>query len=128
MNTLAIACLLLSAGRDTGCVGPFCRPEADSQPAAPHPAVVRIENALGGGVRCYGSGTLVQREDRRGLVLTCNHLFRDGAGSITVRFAGGPPLAARLLQADSVWDLAVLEIADPPTAPVVVAPDAPSAG
>jgi len=105
------------------CVGGTCRPAA-----APHAAVVRIANALPGGITCYGSGTLVGKEDARGLVLTCSHLFRQGAGMVTVVFPGGRQHGARLLERDDAWDLAALEVREPPALPVAIAQEYPRPG
>ncbi|MGQ9576471.1 MAG: S1 family peptidase [Thermoguttaceae bacterium] len=90
-------------------------------------AVVRVVHAGGCGTS-YGSGTLVASRDRRGLVLTCAHLFRGGAGAITVAFQDGRRHGARLVAADEAWDLAALEIADPAVQPAAIATDPPRPG
>jgi|GEM_PF-1425322 len=124
---LGLAALGLPSGLTPGalaqCVGGTCRPAA-----APHAAVVRIANALPGGITCYGSGTLVGKEDTRGLVLTCSHLFRQGAGTVTVAFPSGRQHGARLLDRDQAWDLAALEIDEPPAQPVAIAGEYPRPG
>ena len=49
----------------------------------------------------------------RGLVLTCAHLFREGTGDISVRFASNKRHRAKLIDIDYQADLAVLTIATP---------------
>ena len=56
------------------------------------------------------------------------HLFRDGAGEISVAFAGGKTFGANLVAIDRQWDLAALEIAPPAAPPVDIATDAPRPG
>lgn len=53
----------------------------------------------------WGSGTLIARQR----VLTCSHLFDDGADWVTVYFAG-KPFEAKLLKRDPKADLALLEV------------------
>lgn len=104
------------------CVGGLC-------PVAPavHPAVARVVNQKQDG-RYLGSGTLVEKDDTRGIVLTCAHLFRDGAGLVTVAFADGRLFVANVLAMDRQWDLAALEIAPPAAPPVEIAAEAPQPG
>jgi len=111
------SCRLAAAQCDSGA----CRP------AGPHPAVVRVVNAAAGCLY-HGSGTLVDKDERTGLVLTCAHLFRPGAGEVTVSFAEGQRYGARLVAVDPAWDLAALEIATPAAAPVALALHAPGPG
>ncbi len=114
---------LLPATCPAQCVGDICRPSA-----TPHGAVARIVSAEAGGVRCYGSGTLVHRDDTRSVVLTCSHLFADGADNVSVTFPGGRGYAAKLLCVDRAWDLAALEIGPTDRTPVSVADDYPRPG
>ena len=87
----------------------------------------RIVNALGT-VRAAGSGTLVDADDQRGLIITCAHLFREGTGTLTVTFPGGRSYAARLAKIDQASDLAALVIAPPSAAAVTIASDYPRRG
>ncbi len=104
------------------CADGSCRPEN-----APHAAVVRIANAGSGGTS-YGSGTLVQKGDGRGLVLSCAHLFRQGTGEVSVLFRDGRRHAARVMAIDGAWDLAAVEIAEPAAAPATIAETPPQPG
>jgi hypothetical protein len=120
---LAIACVCLLPGTVSGqCAGGMC-------PAGPppHPAVARIVNRNQAG-QYFGSGTLVDKDDARGIVVTCAHLFRDGAGEISVAFPDGKTFGAKLLVIDRQWDLAALAIAPPAAPAVAVAADAPRPG
>ena len=67
-----------------------------------------------------GSGTLVGRNNSRGLVLTCAHLFDGAAGRIVVTFSNGQRFAARLIGRDRAHDLAVLAIRRPDAEPIAV--------
>ena len=83
-------------------------PSLDPPGELPPPAVVRVMVASGR-VRSFGSGTVIRGEPAGYAVLTCAHLFRDGAEQIWV-LAGGKPWNAHLLAANPTWDLAVLEV------------------
>jgi hypothetical protein len=90
--------------------------------AVPREALCRVENRLARSEN-LGSGTLVDRtpDGREGLVLTCAHLFREGAGQIVVRFPNGASHGAKLVAIDHRADLAALAIANPRVAPAPVA-------
>ncbi|MBN2022488.1 MAG: trypsin-like peptidase domain-containing protein [Pirellulales bacterium] len=127
LATLACAAVVIAATMATRsttaqCLGGGC---PVYEPA--HPAVVRIENAVPPGAN-LGSGTLVATDDRRSVVLTCAHLFREGAGAIRVAFADGQAFEAKLLATDPTWDLAALAIAPVSAQPVTIARDAPRPG
>lgn len=109
---------LLAAACDKG----GCRPAH-----APHPAVARVIHAGFGSV-CYGSGTLIDKDDHAGMLLTCAHLFRPGVGEVIVSFPSGERYQARVTAIDNAWDLAVLEIAPPTVSPVPVASSPPQPG
>lgn len=118
IGVLLYAAHCLAADCDSGA----CRPAE-----RPHPAVVRVVNAEAGCLSC-GSGTLVEKDEQAGLVLTCAHLFRTGVGEVTVAFSGGPRYGARVVAVDEDWDMAALEIAAPAAAPVALAADPPRPG
>ncbi len=118
---------------DTNCADGSC-PIA----AAGNGAVARVVNETARG-RNLGSGTLVELDaggggkPAFGFVLTCGHLFDEGAGEgpagrITVSFPDGSNYAARLLGVDRQWDLAVLKIARPRAVAVTIATVAPRPG
>lgn len=69
-------------------------------------------------VRCGqwgGSGTYLG--DR--LVITCEHVLRDGSGSAQVTFPGGSAVSTRALAVDAASDLALLELLGPAPAEAV---------
>src|SRR4051794_4615968 len=81
---------------------------AASLPSEDALAVVRISNACQAG-RAFGSGTIVESGPSGGLVVTCAHLFRDGAGQLTVQLVDGRSFPGKLLKIDQVVDLAAIE-------------------
>jgi hypothetical protein len=93
----------------------------------PNPAVCRVRNDHAN-ERWYGSGTLIDTRDGKGLVITCWHIFREAQGTISVGFVGGQRCSARLIAADQAWDLAALEIDNPPTVTATIAADYPRPG
>ena len=91
------------------------------------PQVVRIYNTRGN-VSDIGSGTLVDKNEKHGLVLSCGHLFSDGTGTITVIFPSGTKYGAKLLERDGSADLSALLIQSPEADPWEVATQAPRQG
>jgi len=91
-----------------------------------HPAVARIVNQVGN-QRYYGSGTLV-KNDLSGLLITCAHLFRHGAGNVSAIFPNGRCCSARVLKTDSRWDLAAIEVSRSDATPVKIAEKYPQPG
>jgi len=91
------------------------------------PAIVRVINAQGSALS-LGSGTLVDKNEQHGLVLTCAHLFREGVGEIRVVLPQGGTYGAKLLELDAGADLAALLIVAPPVDPLAVATQNPQLG
>ncbi|MCS7303692.1 MAG: trypsin-like peptidase domain-containing protein [Thermoguttaceae bacterium] len=126
----SVALQVPKAVAPVGCAGASCG-EPTSQAFAPsgvHPAVCRLIHTLPGGLRAIGTGVLVDKEGQYGLIITCQHLFREGVGRITVVFPDGQTYEARLLHQDPVADLAALLIARPSAEPVPVATKPPQPG
>jgi len=113
-----------------GCPSAGCLlPGVPEGPATrPHPAVCRVIHRLLGGIRALGTGVLVDKEGEYGLVITCQHLFREGLGKVTVVFPDGEAFEARLVHQDRAADLAALLIARPSAEPVRVASRPPQPG
>jgi serine protease Do len=61
-------------------------------------------------------------------VITNWHVVRDATGEISVSFPGGFRSPARLMKVDADWDLAALEIARPPVAPLPISAALPQKG
>ena len=88
---------------------------------APNPAVCRIRNSVGGGAAYLGTGVLVDVARGHGLVVSCAHTFKEGAGKVTCEFPGAGSFEATLTKDKDGHDLTALLIRDPGIAPVDVA-------
>ncbi|MDO4630248.1 MAG: serine protease [Planctomycetia bacterium] len=80
-----------------------------TEPAAPHPAVVRIvvENAKS---QNYGSGTWIRLSSSQCAVLTCAHLFdTETPRKISVYFSNHVAFVAQIQAIDRRWDIALLQ-------------------
>lgn len=60
-----------------------------------------------------GTGTLVHTDGGVGYLLTCEHLFSDGVGRVSVRFGNSAQRPAELFARDAVNDLALLRVTNP---------------
>lgn len=124
--SLCMSLLLAVANAANGqgpCPDGMCPVHRISQPPAPspqsplpHAAHCRILVADGS----TGSGTLVDRNDKAGLVLSCSHLFDQATEGIVVAFPNGQQFAARLTDRDRAHDLSALVIQRPEIEPVTV--------
>jgi len=104
---------------------------ADAAPPGrqrPHPAVVRVSVADGGGSYSMGSGTLVAVHGSRGLVVTNWHVVRDAKAPPVVIFPDGFRSAAVVARLDADWDLAALVIWRPRAEPVRISDHPPRPG
>lgn len=93
----------------------------------PNPAVARI-TAVEGNSRSQGSGTLVDVQGQRGLVVTNWHVIRGATGPIVATFPDGFRSAATVLKVDKDWDLAALLIWRPNAPPITISTTAPRLG
>jgi hypothetical protein len=118
-----------------GCAGGQCpigtAPNVTG-PSAPNPpidsrAIVRVIN-LRAASRTAGTGTLVDSDGQRGLIVTCAHLFREGTGTVEVTFPNQQAYQAQLLKVDAAADLAALAIQAPHIEPVQIAAQFPRPG
>ncbi len=82
--------------------------------------VCRVTHRLGAAT-CHGSGTLVASDTESSYILTCFHLFRDGAGETVVAFPGRAPQPAAIVASDARHDLAILRTARVGATPVTLA-------
>jgi hypothetical protein len=90
-------------------------------------AIARITNDRDS-VRAAGTGTLVDVDAERGLIVTCAHLFREGVGTLRVTFPNRQTFTARLEKIDAGADLAALSIDSPAIDPVALAEKFPERG
>ncbi len=97
------------------------RIESDS-PSVDSSAHCRVTVADG----TTGSGTLIERNDSIGLVLTCSHLFDTSKSQIVVAFARGGKFGANLVELDQANDLAALAIRRPEVMPLTVSESEPT--
>jgi len=100
---------------------------ADAAPINPHPAVARVRAAEGEGAS-FGTGTLIGKSDKHGLVITNWHVIRDAKGPVTVHFPDGFASKATILMTDETWDLAALLVWPPKADPVPLAVAKPARG
>lgn len=122
---VAILALALAAACRGQCVGGTCRPPTcwtqppprtqqrpQSQQVQVGPAIAeavcRVESHTSGAAS-IGSGALVRVSPDSAFVLTCDHLFRDGVGRVTLRFHDGRASAAQVVARDVAHDLALLK-------------------
>ncbi|HEY5313526.1 MAG TPA: serine protease [Pirellulales bacterium] len=100
-----------------------------SAPQQPHPAVARITvPQRQHNMMAFGSGTLVDTNDKLGLVITNWHVVDEAAGEITVAFPDGFRSGARVLKVDRDWDLAALAVWKPSVKPVALSSQPPRPG
>ncbi len=95
-----------------------------------HAAVARIHIADPTQGNYYASGTLVDDDGRRGIILTVWHSFIEPSpdSPITAIFPDGRTFAAELVGTDSTWDLAALEIGTTGLTPLPIASEHAMAG
>ena len=85
----------------------------------PHPAVARIRS-LESNATSFGSGTLVYRQGKQGILITNYHVIKDAQDDILVTFPNGFRSSAKVVATDPRWDLAALLIWAPEIQPVVI--------
>lgn len=113
-----------------GAVSPSS-PQLSTLNPQPDAAVVRItvyERADGTGGRYYGSGTVIDRDERGLIVLTCAHLFRGRPARVYVCAGRWGCTPAEILAIDADCQLAALGIADLGIEPVPIANEVPALG
>ena len=85
----------------------------------PHPAVARIRS-LESNATSFGSGTLIYRQGKQGILITNYHVIKDAQDDILVTFPSGFRSSAKVVATDSRWDLAALLIWAPEIQAVVI--------
>jgi len=94
-------------------------PNAATAPGQPHPAVARIRS-LESNATSFGSGTLIYRQGKQGILITNYHVVKDAQDDILVTFPSGFRSSAKVVATDPRWDLAALLIWAPEIQPVVI--------
>lgn len=95
--------------------------------AKPRESVARI-TVVGTASTAYGSGVLISASGTNAVVLTNWHVVRPPRKSISVRWPDGKTSPGSVVAADSVWDLAAVQVERPSAAPVRIARRAPRRG
>ncbi len=80
----------------------------------PWPQIVRVKVDEGGGVRGWGSGTLVWVGGQKAVAVTNNHVVRGNRGGVTIYFPGGFESRGNVVKRSSMWDLAAVIVNRPP--------------
>lgn len=106
------------------CIGGTCgimprTPDARAEYVAAPEGVVRLSNRIGQ-FTSHATGVLAAVQGDEGLVLSVEHLFRDGSGELSVTFRSGQTRCARLLCADPTWDLSAVLVPLPSEAPRII--------
>ena len=103
-------------GYDYSCDESGCRRSA-------HPATCRISVAVSGhsGQRYMGSGTLIDVDAGKGLVVTAAHVVRGSTGDVTCKFPNGTNRTGKVATDKDRFDVAAILIDDPGIKPVKVA-------
>ena len=94
-------------------------PNAATALGQPHPAVARIRS-LESNATSFGSGTLIYRQGKQGILITNYHVVKDAQDDILVTFPSGFRSSAKVVATDPRWDLAALLIWAPEIQPVVI--------
>jgi hypothetical protein len=128
-----VGLLLMAAPPHAAHAQPWQSPLAGSDwpwsaPQQPHPAVARITVPQRANVIAFGSGTLIDANDKLGLVITNWHVVDGAAGEIMVAFPDGFRSGGRVLKVDRDWDLAALAIWKPRVQPVPLSSQPPRSG
>jgi len=91
-----------------------------------HPAVCRVVAREPGNIASLGSGVLVEPT----LIVTNEHVVRDGTRGVSVVFAGVEPIKVTVVKVDADFDLAALRLAEAldKAKPVALAPRMPRRG
>lgn len=95
--------------------------------AKPRESVARITVA-NEQYTAFGSGVLVSASGTTAVVLTNWHVVRPPRKSISVRWPDGSTSLGSVVAADSVWDLAAVQVSRPAAKPVRIARKAPKRG
>jgi S1-C subfamily serine protease len=95
-----------------------------AKPAIPQASIFRILNGSEEGYS-IGSGTLIDRNEHFGLVLTCGHIFDEKVQAVSVVSPAGVQYIAEVCAIDKPNDLALLWIGPPDEQPVAVSNELP---
>ncbi|MDR1960111.1 MAG: trypsin-like peptidase domain-containing protein [Planctomycetaceae bacterium] len=99
-----------------------------SAEVVPHPSVVCVV-AWEKQSASRGSGSLIQKNDHYGFILTNWHVVHDSTGIVIIKYADDSSEKGVVVAVDSLWDLALIATSPPPKiSPVPIAKTAPQRG
>lgn len=133
MRRLMLALLLLiptpAWSQCPGGVCPVQRPAQQATRGTVADATVRVRNYVGRGVDC-GSGTIAgwDATTNEALIVSCDHLWREGIGNVLVDVQGAGSYSASVLGRDSRLDVSLLSIrlpSRPTVSPISTRPPQP---
>jgi len=117
---IVITIILLALSHAHKALGQSSPNAATAPPGQPHPAVARIRS-LESNATSFGSGTLIYRQGKQGILITNYHVIKDAQDDILVTFPSGFRSSAKVVATDPRWDLAALLIWAPEIQTVVIA-------
>ena len=116
---IVVTIILLALSHAQKALGQSAPNAAKALTEQPHPAVARIRS-LESNATSFGSGTLVYRQGKQGILITNYHVIKDAQDDILVTFPNGFRSSAKIVATDPRWDLAALLIWAPEIQPVVI--------
>jgi S1-C subfamily serine protease len=116
---IVVTIILLALSHAHKALGQSSPNTAKALTGQPHPAVARIRS-LESNATSFGSGTLVYRQGKQGILITNYHVIKDAQDDILVTFPNGFRSSAKVVATDPRWDLAALLIWAPEIQPVVI--------
>ena len=116
---IVVTIILLALSHAQKALGQSAPNAAKALTGQPHPAVARIRS-LESNATSFGSGTLVYRQGKQGILITNYHVIKDAQDDILVTFPNGFRSSAKIVATDPRWDLAALLIWAPEIQPVVI--------
>ena len=116
---IVVTVILLALSHAQKALGQSSPNAAKALTGQPHPAVARIRS-LESNATSFGSGTLVYRQGKQGILITNDHVIKDAQDEILVTFPNGFRSSAKVVATDPRWDLAALLIWAPEIQSVVI--------
>ena len=116
---IVVTVILLALSHAREALGQSSSSATNAPTGQPHPAVARIRS-LESNATSFGSGTLIYRQGKQGILITNYHVIKDAQDDILVTFPSGFRSSAKVVATDSRWDLAALLIWAPEIQAVVI--------
>jgi S1-C subfamily serine protease len=116
---IVVTIILLALSHAQKALGQSSPNVVNTPTGQPHPAVARIRS-LESNATSFGSGTLIYRQGKQGILITNYHVIKNAQDDILVTFPSGFRSSAKVVASDPRWDLAALLIWAPEIQPVVI--------